>query len=117
MFFYFAKSVTFYLYICISLKRLFLIVVVSNNKLFNRVSHNVVTWDVYLHLFIIPLLTHIFSHPRGFLAWKLQVIYYVKFDICYGFHILSFQSVFYSPECFLGYPMFYMIATVLNIAS
>ena len=63
MFFYFAKSVTFYLYICISLKRLFLIVVVSNNKLFNRVSHNVVTWDVYLHLFIIPLLTHFFSSP------------------------------------------------------
>ena len=85
MFFYFAKSVTFYLYICISLKRFFLIVVVSNNKLFNRVSHNVVTWDLYLHLFIIPLLTHFFSHPRGFLAWKLQVIYYVKFDICYGF--------------------------------
>ena len=61
MFFYFAKSVTFYLYICISLKRLFLIVVVSNNKLFNRLSHNV--WDVYLHLFIIPLLTHFFLIP------------------------------------------------------
>ena len=35
-----------------------LIVVVSNNKLFNRVSHNVVTWDVYLRLFINPSLTH-----------------------------------------------------------
>ena len=43
MFFYFAKSVTFYLYICISLKRLLLIVVVSTNKLFNRLSHDVVT--------------------------------------------------------------------------
>ena len=32
--------------------------VVSNNKLFNRLSHDVVTSDVYLHLFIIPLLTH-----------------------------------------------------------
>ena len=43
MFFYFPKSVAFYLYICISLKRLLLIVVVSNNKLFNRLSHDVVT--------------------------------------------------------------------------
>ena len=61
MFFYFAKlikSVKFYLYTCISLKRLLLVVVVSNNKLFNRVSHNVVTWDVYLRLFINPSLTH-----------------------------------------------------------
>ena len=63
MFFYFAKSVTFYLYICISLKRLLLIVMVSNNKLFNRVSHNVVIWDAYLHLFITPLLTHFFLIP------------------------------------------------------
>ena len=69
MFFCFAKlikSVTFYLYICISWsawKRLLFIVVVSNNKLFNRVSHNVVTWNVYLHLFIIPILTHFFSSP------------------------------------------------------
>ena len=63
MFFYFAKSVTFYLYICISLKRLLLIVVVSTNKLFNRLSHDVVTWDIYLHLFIIPLLTHFYLIP------------------------------------------------------
>ena len=36
---------------------------VSNNKLFNRVSHNVVIWDAYLHLFITPLLTHFFLIP------------------------------------------------------
>ena len=35
----------------------------SNNKLLNRVSHNAVTWDVDLHLFIIPLLTHFFLIP------------------------------------------------------
>ena len=35
----------------------------SNNKLFNRVSHNVVTRDVDLHLFIIPLLTNFFLIP------------------------------------------------------
>ena len=66
MFFCFAKlikSVTFYLYISISWKRLLFIVVVSNNKLFNRVSHDVVTWNVYLYLSIIPLLTHFFSSP------------------------------------------------------
>ena len=43
MFFYFPKSVAFYLYICISLKRLLLIVVVSKNKLSNRLPHDVVT--------------------------------------------------------------------------
>ena len=43
MFFYFPKSVAFYLYICISLKRLLLIVVVSKDKLSNRLPHDVVT--------------------------------------------------------------------------
>ena len=74
------------------------------------------TWDGH----VLPragVTDSFFSHPRGFPAWKLTIVCYVKFIVCYGFLILFLRSVSYNRECFLSYPMFYFDCHCFNIVS
>ena len=127
MFFYFAKSLTFYLYICISLKRSLLIVVVSNNKLFNRLALDIVTWDIYLHHH--SFIYSAFCIYSSFLYWLIFLsspwIPYLEITgnflsnstsamvFLYSFYVfyLMIENVSLAIQCFI------LIATVFNIVS
>ena len=127
MFYYFAKSLTFYLYICISWKRSLLIVVVSNNKLFNRLAHDVVAWDIYLHHH--SFIYSVFCIYSSFLYWLIflsspwipcleivsnflsnstsAMVFLNSFYVLY----LMIENVSLAIQCFI------LIATVFNIVS